>query len=172
MDSPQSLQSVAEISIAFAGFSGLVVALRKDPGPLTEVQKYRLRVLLALSFGALFLSLLPELLSYLGVTEAMLWARASIAAALFSLVFLAWWVVRSRHMMQLVPEIFDWFAVARMLTGHIIVVVPLLLVATAVIVDAGAGVYLAALIWYLMHAAQQFSRMLFIQPSNDDTGHD
>jgi hypothetical protein len=36
---PGSFQTVAEISIGFAGFSGLIVALRKDAGPLTDVQK-------------------------------------------------------------------------------------------------------------------------------------
>jgi hypothetical protein len=59
---PDSLQTIAEISIAFAGFTGLVVAMRKNEGPLTPVQKYRLQILLSLAFGAMFLSLLPDLL--------------------------------------------------------------------------------------------------------------
>ncbi len=54
MQVPQSLQTIAEISIAFAGFSGLIVALRKNTGPLTEVEKYRLQILLTLAFGAMF----------------------------------------------------------------------------------------------------------------------
>jgi len=49
---PESLQTIAEISIGLAGFSGFVVALRKDSGPLDDIQKYRLRILLSLSFGA------------------------------------------------------------------------------------------------------------------------
>ena len=56
---PDSLQTIAEISIGLAGFSGLVVALRKGSGPLDDIQKYRLRILFSLSFGAMFLSL-PE----------------------------------------------------------------------------------------------------------------
>lgn len=60
MDISNPLPVIAEVSIALAGFSGLIVALRKNPGPLTPVQKYRLPVLLALSFGTLFLSFFPE----------------------------------------------------------------------------------------------------------------
>jgi hypothetical protein len=31
---------------------------------------------------------------------------------------------------------------------------------------SGAGVYIVGLLWYLFHAALQFSRMLFIQPAD------
>jgi len=67
MEIPETLQTIALISVTFAGFSGVVVALRKDSGPLTSVHKYRLQTLLSLSFGALFLSLLPDLLLSFGV---------------------------------------------------------------------------------------------------------
>ena len=63
---PDSLQTIAEISIGLAGFSGLVVALRKGSGPLSDIQKYRLRILFSLSFGAMFLSLLPDTLVNFG----------------------------------------------------------------------------------------------------------
>lgn len=169
---PQSLQTIAEISIAFAGFSGLVVALRKNSGPLTNVQKYRLRVLLTLAFGALFLSLLPELLEYLGTGSAVLWLVASLAAAVFSLVFLSWWLAASRRMMKRVPEIFNGYALARMAVGHAIIIALLLAVAVSLLDAAGPGIYLAALVWYLLHAAQQFSRMLFIQPARDNAESD
>lgn len=38
MNIPQSLQIIADIGIAFAGFSGLIVAFRRNAGPLTNVQ--------------------------------------------------------------------------------------------------------------------------------------
>jgi lipid-A-disaccharide synthase-like uncharacterized protein len=167
MDAPQSLQTVAEVSIAFAGFSGLVVALRKNAGPLTEVQKYRLRVLLTLSFGALFLSMLPELLMLAGLATRKTWLVAGSVATIFSLAFLVWWLVASRRIVHRVPEIFDWFAVARMAAGHLLIVFLLVASMTPWFGEHYAAAYVAALVWYLMHAAQQFSRMLFIQPRND-----
>lgn len=167
MDTPQSFQTIAEISIAFAGFSGLVIALRRDGGPLTETQAYRLRVLLLLAFGAMFLSLLPDLIAYFGVTDATTWAVCCAGCAAFSLAFSAWWLGASRHMMKTVPEIFSGYALARMATGHAIVALVLL----TVLFPSQAGLRPAAcqlaLVWYLLHAAQQFSRMLFIQPRTD-----
>ena len=167
MDIPQSLQTIAEISIAFAGFSGLVIAFRRKAGPLTDAHKYRLRVLLTLAFGTMFLSLLPELLSNYGIVPDRLWTYCGTAAIVFSASFLSWWLWASRRMMGLVPEIFDWFAVSRMATGHVVVLVLLLGSLGSWLAESGPGPFITALVWYLMHAAQQFSRMLFIQPKSD-----
>ena len=162
---PQSLQVIAEVSIAFAGFSGLIVALRKRGGPLTDIQKLRLGVLLGLAFGALFLALLPELLQLLGMSSSGLWRTACMIALLYSVVFVTFWTRSSWRFRRSVPEIFDNYAFARMAAGHAVVVVLLLGVIASLLDQRAAGVYLAALIWYLIHAAQQFVRMLFIQPS-------
>lgn len=165
MDTPSSLQTIAEISIAFAGFSGLVIAFRRNAGPLTDVHKYRLRVLLTLAFAAMFLSLLPDLLAESGLRPPALWLGAIGAATLFSVGFLGWWILASRRMMRLVPEIFDRFAVARMAAGHLAIIVLLVSVGLFATGFASAA-YVAAMTWYLVHAAQQFSRMLFIHPNN------
>lgn len=166
MTIPDSFQTVAEISIAFAGFSGLIVALRKNAGPLTDVQKYRLRVLLALAFGAMFISLLPELLQNLGVSEVYVWIYACAGAATFSFVFLTWWLTASRRIVKRVPELFHWSAFSRMALGHAIILLLQLGVVFSVFDLPSAGILNLALIWYLLHAAQQFSRMLFVQPRN------
>lgn len=164
MQVPQSLQTIAEISIAFAGFSGLIVAFRKNTGPLTEVEKYRLQILLALAFGAMFLSFLPELLQNLEIEVQKIWVYASSALSLYSIVFLIWWISASRRIMRVVPEIFNWFAFSRMAVGHVAIVSLQVAVIFSVLVEKGAAVYVIALIWYLMHAAQQFARMLFVHP--------
>jgi hypothetical protein len=171
MNIPESLQTIAEISIAFAGFSGLVVALRRKAGPLTTVQKYRLQVLLALAFGAMFLSLLPELLDNFAVSEERTWRYASAALSLYSIIFVFWWLGRSRQLMRSVPEIFNWFALSRMTTGHILIVLLQLGIVFSLLGDKSSGAYIAGLIWYLIHAAQQFSRMLFVQPRASDASN-
>lgn len=166
MDLPQSLQTIAEISIAFAGFSGLVVALRREPGPLTNIQKYRLQVLLILAFGALFLSLLPELLHDFGASAERVWIYSSTILSLYSVVFVAFWLGKSRKLMRTVPEIFNRFALSRMTAGHSIIVLLQLASIFLLLGDKRAGAYIAGLIWYLLHSAQQFARMLFIQPKD------
>ena len=174
MDIPQSLQIIAEIGIGLAGFSGLIVAFRKDAGPLTSVQKYRLQVLLVLAFGAMFLALLPELLHYMGVPPDRLWTLGALVLTCYSVVFVIWWIAASFRLKASVPEIFNWFAFSRMAAGHIIVVLLQLAVIFSLLDDTSPGPYLAALIWYLLHAVQQFTRMLFVQPKNTSatTGRD
>ena len=161
---PVSLQTIAEISIGLAGFSGLVVALRKDAGPLTEVQKYRLRILFSLSFGAMFLSLLPDTLVHLGVPDERLWFASSAAIFAYSFLFIVWWLMSSRRVARVAPEIFDSVAFITMTIGHMIVLLLQLAVMLGLMENREPGVIALGLIWYLINAAQQFVRMLFIQP--------
>ena len=164
MQIPQSLQTIAEIGIAFAGFSGLIVAFRKNAGPLTNVEKYRLQILLTLALGAMFLSFLPEFLQNLEVEVQKVWVYAGSALSLYSIVFLFWWISASRRIVGAVPEIFSWSAFSSMALGHVLIVSLQVAVVFSLLVEKGAAVYVIALIWYLIHAAQQFARMLFVQP--------
>ena len=161
---PDSLQTIAEISIGLAGFSGLVVALRKDSGLLDDVQKYRLRILFSLSFGAMFLALLPDTLVNLGVPDERVWFDSSAAIFAYSFLFIAWWIMSSRRIAGIVPEIFNWAAFCTMATGHTLVLLLQLAVMLGILEGRAPGVVTVGLIWYLIHAAQQFVRMLFIQP--------
>jgi hypothetical protein len=170
MSIPQSLQTIAEISIAFAGFSGLIVALRKRTGPLTELEKFRLQTLLSLAFGAMFLSFLPEVLGSLGLGAQDTWVYAASALCLYSVVFLVWWVSASRSFARAYPEIFNWSAFSRMTVGHIAIILLQIANIFSLIADTGATAYVIGLIWYLIHAAQQFARMLFVQPIEPEQG--
>ena len=167
---PDSLQAISEISIGLAGFSGLIVALRKNTGPLTDVQKYRLRILFSLSFGAMFLSLLPDTLVNLGVTDERVWFSSSAAIFAYSILFIAWWIKSSRQVARLVPEIFNWAAFSTMATGHTIILLLQLTVILGFLENRAPGVIALGLIWYLIHAAQQFVRMLFVQPRGSQNG--
>ena len=165
---PDLLQTIAEISVGLAGFSGLVVALRSNRGPLTEVQKYRLRILFALTFGALFLSLLPDLLLLLKVPEARIWFDAPAVMFIYSTGFVIWLISRSRRIARGAPEIFNWGIFSTLATGHIIVLLLQLGLVFGFGGERASGVYALGLVWYLLHAAQQFVRMLFILPRDEN----
>ena len=167
---PDSLQTIAEISIGLAGFSGLIVALRKSTGPLTDVQKYRLRILFAMTFGAMFLSLLPDLLLNFHVPDDRIWFDSSTTMFTYSLFFVIWMIAGARHVAKVAPEIFDWMVFSLLTAGHIIVLLLQLAVMTGFIEGRAPGAYSLGLIWYLIHAAQQFVRMLFILPRNPEHG--
>lgn len=167
---PDSLQTIAEISIGLAGFSGLIVALRKNTGPLTDVQKYRLRILFAMTFGAMFLSLLPDLLLNFHVPDERLWFDSSAAMFIYSAFFVSWMIAGARRVARVAPEIFDWVIFSLLTTGHIVVLLLQLGVMMGLVEERASGVYTLGLIWYLIHAAQQFVRMMFILPRNADHG--
>jgi hypothetical protein len=159
-----SLTTVAEIGIALAGFSGLVVVLRKNTGPLNDIEKYRMSVLLATAFGAMFLALLPGALQDLGLNGSRLWRMSSGILAAFSLVFFLAWVLSSRRFFHVAREIFSVPAFSLVVFGHLGNLVLQLLVTLGYWAGREKGVYLLGLLWLLAHASLQFVRMLFVQP--------
>ena len=70
----------------------------------------------------------------------------------------------SRTFAHAFPEVFHWSAFFRMTAGHAAVILLQLTSIFSLTADKGAAVFVIALVWYLIHAAQQFSRMLFVQP--------
>ena len=168
MQFPQYLQTIGEVGIGLVGFSGLILALRKSVGPLNEVHKYRLQVLFSLSFGAIFLSFLPELLFTFEVKDDLVWKLASTGVLLYSLFFLVWWFSRTTRIKKSNPEIFTWTVFRLIVSVHIIVMLLQLACLLSFFDIAGAAAFSLALIWYLLHSAHQFVRMLFLQPKGGD----
>lgn len=167
MEIPGLFQTFAEIGVAIAGFSGLIVSLRKDAGPLQGVQKFRLRLLLYLSLGAMFLSLMPELLFVMAVKDERLWRLCTWVALIYSLLFLFWWVRSSVRVYKVEPEIINWWAFSTMSLGHLLVMAFLLTSLSGWAQLSVKAAFTTALAWYLIHAAQQFIRMLFIPTRSD-----
>lgn len=167
MEFPGYLQTVGEIGIGLVGFSGLILALRKNAGPLTDTQKYRLQILFSLSFGAMFLSFLPELLFNFGVGADVVWQCSSALLSLYSLSYLAWLFSRTIGIKKSNPEIFTWTIFWSITAIHLIVLLMQFAHIFSVLDIAGAAVYSLALIWYLMNSAYQFVRMLFVPPRSD-----
>ena len=167
MDIPDWFLTITDVAIGLAGFSGLVVALRRGEGPLSDIQKFRMGVLFGMAFGALFLSLVPNLLADIGLDDGGIWQFASLAMITWSMFFMYMWISRSRQVSRTAPEIFDRRAFIVMTVGHVTNLTLQFSVALAVLESNAAGVFGAGLLWYLVHGSQQFVRMLFIQPKVD-----
>jgi hypothetical protein len=161
------LQTIAQIGVAIAGISGLIVTLRKDAGTLTNVQKFRLQILLSLAFGAMFLSLLTDLLLSFGLPADKMWKVCSSVLALYSIVFLGWWIPAVLRINEIDPGIFNWAAFSRMTTGHVVVVLVQVTFLFSLFDLPATAAFATGLIWYLLHSAQQFTRMLFIRAKSD-----
>jgi hypothetical protein len=76
MQASEELLTIAELAIAIAGFSGVVVAFGHR-GELTPVDRWRFASLLAISMGAAVLAFLPSVLHLLGISGSFLWRVSS-----------------------------------------------------------------------------------------------
>jgi hypothetical protein len=88
MESDGFLLTVAQIAVALAGFSGLVVATRGvSPTGWHPRDIWSLSWMFGASIGALFLALLPILLSFFRLREETIWTIANQVMGAFLLIF-------------------------------------------------------------------------------------
>ena len=71
MSAEDFLLTLAEVSITFAGFSGLLAVVRRLGSPWTPAEVVGLWYMVATTVGALFFSLLPFLLFFFGLGEPL-----------------------------------------------------------------------------------------------------
>ena len=95
MEGESVLQMLAEISVAFAGFTGVVAALgSRSIGGWRPVDVIRFRTMVTFSLFTLGFALLPILLHHLGLAPRTYWAASSAVLALV----LPLWQIRSRKL--------------------------------------------------------------------------
>ena len=166
LDIPNFFQVIAQIGVAVVGFSGLIVSMRKAPDTLTREQKFRLRILLLLAFGAVFMSLLPELLVFCGAAPDTVWKLCTLTVCVYFTVFMAWWMIASAKIRLVEPRVFRRFAYFRMAAGHVLfILMPAAFLVS--VVKSGVAAFAIGLTSYLVHSAQQFTRMLFVSAKSD-----
>jgi hypothetical protein len=77
MEAEGILTTLAEVSIAIAGFSGIVVALQHRTVDWSEMDKLRFSALLQVSFGSVFFSFVPIVLYLMHPSEPFVWRWSS-----------------------------------------------------------------------------------------------
>ena len=86
-----SLYNIAEVSIALAGFSGLVAVFRSERlGSWLPRERFLFWLLLAFTLGAVFFSLLPVALLGLHLSEKAVWG---VSSSLLSIYLVGMYVV-------------------------------------------------------------------------------
>jgi hypothetical protein len=85
-----SLDTIAEVSVALAGFSGLAAAFRtRSMRDWAEWERIWFWYILTWSLGSLLFSLLPGVLGGLGVGAAAAWPASNLSLGLFIAVGVA-----------------------------------------------------------------------------------
>jgi hypothetical protein len=143
-----------------------MTAFMKRPGRLTIVETYRVAVLLGVSFGAMFLAMVPLVLDRFALGEPELWACASGVMVVSSTVSLTVFLLSTRQVRLQAPEIFNPWLFAAIAVGHIANTLLQIFNAWRPAPATASGIYVVGLMWFVTHAAIQFSRILFVQPAD------
>ena len=164
MTSADTFHSIASIAVAFAGFTGIVLAVRGAvDARAAAIERSRLLDLLLASFGAIFFAYLPEMVSAFGVDEAVVWRASSLLFVVYHTVevFMA---ARIGGRVILTPS--DWIL---MPTGGAVMLAQW---ATGVGFFGAyvQAVYFVALVWFLFVAAYQFAHLLMAYDRGSDRG--
>ena len=99
MNSLDTLELLAEISIGLIGFAGVVTALGRSKLTI-EIRAFRTRALLMNSALALFGSLLPVILFGTALSESTVWISSSITLAIAMTAALVWAAFSLRHLLD------------------------------------------------------------------------
>ena len=88
MEQEALLLTIAQVAVTLAGFSGLVVAIRGDsPAAWHARDIWSLTWMFGTSLGALFLSLLPLLLTSFHLRDEVIWTSADFVLSIFVVFF-------------------------------------------------------------------------------------
>jgi len=156
MEGSEYLLTCAEVGVALAGFSALIIALtnRSDSG-VDTVSRGMVSTLIERSLVSVFFSFLPILLSGLGVTPGNIWFSCSMLFAVYGFS-LAW---RSGSQRRSEPETKDYLNLPVFL---LLMAVGLLVIFLQLMHAFELGIrqsvwwYLVGLTWLLMSASYMF----------------
>ena len=152
-----TLYSLAEVSIAMAGFAAIVVVFRRrDRGGWHPADADRFNGMLLHAMAAAFFCFLPTALWIFFTAPGRIWAIGSVAMALQVLAH-AWTIFR-------LPTSDGWV--------RVFLVLPLLVVALQVMNVLGIGYsaefrpYLAGVLWHLFQAGLLFVMLIWVRESD------
>jgi hypothetical protein len=154
------LQSIAEIAIGLAGFSGLVAAFAQRPGHTWKGdQKVRIVILVILSFGMMIAALLPFALSGISESEAVVWGVPMVSFSTVALFMLGYWAFKARkYGFRLQFPFISLPIIALASTMQIVT----LLSGFGLIVPYSPAVLVAGMLSVLLFAATMFLALLHI----------
>jgi hypothetical protein len=162
VDELGSFETLAQIALGIAGFSGVVVAVSDRPANEERSDSLRILSLLVVSLSALVLALLPSGLALAEVSRARIWRCGSAASVVGSL---AWALYFPRRMRKL-PRAVLFPAPILALVG-VLGVLNLgvqLLNAAGLFPRTAASIYYFGIVWALLFSAVIFANVAFRRP--------
>ncbi len=169
MSEAENLHIVAEIGIALAGFSGVVVALGHRSGRTAGIA--RLWLLLAQALGAVIFAFVPLLLEAAGLEPSATWRVTNGAISVFgcSIIIGIFLEQGSLILEQSSPRHWRWGWWGGIGVTLIAITIYTLLAIHALggFPSSGAFLNLLGLVWLLAMASMNFILLLVTEPSTD-----
>ena len=156
MEGADYLLTCSEVAVAFAGFSALVVVIRqRGADELSPSYRSLVASLIERSLVAVFLSLLPILLSGLGVSPSRVWSLMSGTLGIY-IISLAWRSAVARKRNPLVREFISGSMFSVIYVFGVLVLMLQIAHALDIGVQQSVWWYLVGLTWLLMSAGYLF----------------
>lgn len=160
MEQIDQLLTIAEISVALAGFAGIIFAFQRGRSrAVSRGQVLLLSMVVNISLMAAFFSVLPVGLFNIGMAESNVWATTSLLLGLNQTAFLAF-IVRNRRMGSL-PIRVRVANVTLLFLGAIIGIADILNAFHFVFADGFAMIFIT-IVFCLGVVCVQFSRLLLL----------
>jgi hypothetical protein len=160
MEGSDVLIVIAEVSVAFAGFAGIVAVFRqRDLEEWALLDAARFRFMVEFSLTTILFALLPFVLHHLGASPTVTWSACS---ALMAATVAGLFVIAAFRLRRVRSQGSGFSpALTRIVqTGTLLTVVLLVLNALSIGFTAEFGPYLAALAWLLALSGLNFFRLL------------
>ena len=164
MSEHETLTSVAEFAIALAGFSGIVVALGKQPGRWAPADRYRLLNVLIFAFGAGFMAYVPMGLAHAGLAGSHLWRVSSGLFLCFAVPGAILMFVRTRALPEDVRSLVNPLVRLISYTTSAVGILAQVLNLLGLGLEPQFSVYFLGLVLLLLNGSIQFTRILFVRP--------
>lgn len=165
MEHADILLSIAEIAVAFAGFSSIVVVFRnRDSGTWDPLDAIRYRTMLAGSLATAALAGVPLVVSWLAVPPGSIWRVSS--AVLFLWFVRA--IVAQLHIRSFFPSPAGqarWLAFLLTSSG---IAACLVLDGLGLAFQGAAEPYLVGITWILFLSGWQFYHLVVLRPGSVD----
>ena len=167
MSEAENLHIVAEVGIALAGFSGVIVALgHRSEGPWDIG---RLWLLLTQALGAVIFSFVPLLLDAAGLEASAHWRLSNGAMSVFGFgivigISVEFSIFRRRSLRDLVRQ-WSWLGGLRLWVTASLLYTFLAVHAFGGFPGSGAFFNLLGLVWLLAMASMNFILLLLAKPA-------
>lgn len=152
MEIEEAVFTIAEIAVALAGFTGIVVVLGSRGDVWDDSEILRLHTLLRASLSALFCSFVPLVVTEIGLEAVGVWELSALIIGSVMAVNLVIFGVRSRGTVLPLSQRMYFVGGAVISLG--------LFSAAAGVLENGSLAVLVGLLWQLFIAAQNFVQLL------------